>query len=684
MRSNTTLAAAALIIGMTGASFAAPGNDAPLYEFPYAPSLDVTSLDTSANPCEDLYQYSCGGWIKNNPIPEDQSSWSVYGKLFQDNQRFLWGILDVLAKTTDTRNASQQKIGDYFAACMNEAAIEKKGMQSIQPFLNEINTLQSRSALPALLGSLSLKASGAFYFDAGSSQDFSDSAQIIAVVSAGGLGLPERDYYLKKDKKSLELRRQYLQHIASTLQLGGDAASKANAQARRIMAIETVLAKATLTNVEQRDPYKVFHRMDASAVQKLTPDFAWSAYWKAMGREQPAIVNVTEPAFFKKMSRLLARAPLDDLKSYLRWHVISGSSPLLSKAFVDANFAFYGNTLAGTPKLTPRWQRCVTQVDQQLGDALGQEFVARTFGPKIKDDTLRMTTQIEDAMQQEINHLDWMSDATKQRAIEKLHGIANKVGYPDHWRDYSAIDIQPDDFYGNTMRARMFEVNRQFEKIGKPVDHGEWDMTPPTVNAYYNPMMNDINFPAGVLQPPLYDAKLDDAPNYGNTGGTIGHELTHAFDDQGRQFDAKGNLKDWWNDKDATKFKNRAQCIVTQYGKYKVIDELYIKSELTQGEDIADLGGLILAWIAWKTETQGKELASVDGLTPDQRFFVGAAQWACSSTRPETARLHALTDPHSPAKYRINGMVVNMPQFEQAFHCKKGQAMVAEERCRIW
>jgi len=657
--------------------------ETPLTTFPYTPSLDTAAMDRTADPCVDFYQYACGGWMKNNPIPADQSSWDVYGKLYQDNQRFLWGILDGLAKNTDGRSATQQKIGDYFAACTNEPAVDKLGIAPMQPYLDQIDALKSKNDLPALLAQLHLNGVGA-YFGFGSNQDFADSSQVIAFVGAGGLGLPDRDYYFKQDAKSKALRMKYVQHVARMLELSGETPAAARAGALHVMALETSLAGATLTRVELRDPYKLFHKMDAKALQALTPDFDFGAYFKQTGVGEPGIVNVSEPGFMKELAKRFKRDSLADIKTYLRWHVVHASANLLSKNLVDANFDFYGKTLQGVPQQQPRWKKCVQMVDSQLGEALGQEFVARAFSPKLKDDTLHMTQLIEQSMEKDIKDLTWMSEETKARALEKLHGLANKIGYPDKWRDYSSVDIKRDDFFGNAQRANAFEIKRQLAKIGKPVDHGEWEMTPPTVNAYYSAQMNDINFPAGILQPPLYDAKMDAAPNYGDTGSTIGHELTHAFDDEGRQYDAKGNLRDWWTKKDAAAFKERAQCVVDQYAKYTAVDELKVNSKLTQGEDIADLGGIILAWMAWKSDTAGQQLEARDGLSPEQRFFVGYAQWSCSNVRPETARLRALTDPHSPAKYRVNGLVVNMPEFEQAFSCKKGQPMVSENRCRVW
>jgi putative endopeptidase len=659
--------------------------ETPLKSFPYTPGLDVAAMDRTADPCVDFYQYTCGGWMKNNPIPADQAKWSVYGKLTQDNQRYLWGILDDLAKQTAGRNANQQKIGDYFAACMDEATVEKLGAKPLKPHLDRIAALSSKRELPRLLAALHL-ASGAsgLFFTFGSNQDFEDSEAVIAFASSGGLGLPDRDYYTKDDDKSKDIRAKYLAYVAKMFELLGDKPEAARREAALVMEMETALARATLTRVEQRDPYKLFHKMDRKGLQALTPGFDWNAYLAASGLAGVKTLNVTQPGFYKALEGQWQSRSLADIKTYLRFHIANASAAFLSPPFVNASFEFFSKTLRGVPQLRPRWKRCVTLVDGQLGEALGQEFVSRAFSPELKEKTLRMTRQIEDAMKKDIEQLDWMSPATKARAQEKLSAIVNKIGYPDKWRDYGAVTVRRGDFYGNVQRAQVFDAKRDLAKIGKPLDRGEWAMSPPTVNAYFDPQKNDINFPAGVLQPPLFDPKIDAAPGYGNTGGTIGHELTHGFDDEGRQFDAKGNLKDWWSPADAKAFEERAQCIKDQYSQYVIVDDIKINGNLTAGEDIADLGGLILAWMAWREETANQRLQPVEGLTPEQRFFIGYAQWACENDRPENLRVKAITDPHSPGKYRVNGLMVNMPQFEQAFSCKKGQPMVAEKRCRVW
>ncbi|MDQ3027393.1 MAG: M13 family metallopeptidase, partial [Pseudomonadota bacterium] len=547
--------------------------------------------------------------------------------------------------------------------------------------LGRIDAMKSKAQLAGVLAELHVATGNAgLFFGFGANQDFADSTKVIAFAAAGGLGLPDRDYYTKDDDKSKDIRAKYEAHVARTFELLGEAPADARRHAVKVMEIETALAHASLTRVEQRDPYKLFNKMDLKGLRALTPSFQWEAYFRGVGLTRTRTFNATEPAFLKELEKRLRADSLDDIKTYLRWHVTRGMSAHLSQAFVNENFEFFSKTLRGVPQLRPRWKRCVSLVDTQLGE----EFVRRAFSPELKERALRMTRQIERAMEDDIRQLPWMTEATKKRALEKLHSTVNKIGYPDKWRDHSAVKVVRADYFGNVIRAQRFESRRDLAKIGKPVDRGEWLMTPPSVNAYYNPQMNDINFAAGVLQPPLFDPKMDDAPNYGNTGATIGHELTHGFDDEGRQFDAKGNLKDWWAKEDATAFNERAQCIADQYAQYTIVDDIKINSKLTLGEDVADLGGLILAWMAWKTEVAGKALEPRDGLTPEQRFFVGYAQWACGNERPESLRVKALTDPHSPGKYRVNGLVVNMPEFESAFSCKKGQPMVAEKRCRVW
>jgi endothelin-converting enzyme/putative endopeptidase len=673
-----------LALSVAGA-FAASSEDSPLAELPHTPGLDVASMDRTVDPCQDFYQYACGGWRRNNPIPADQASWSVYGKLYQDNQRFLWGILQTLSQASPERSGNQQKIGDYFAACMDESAIERLGAAPLAPMLARIAALRSKRELPALLATMHLESSdGQFLFQFGPSQDFADSTQVIGFADAGGLGLPERDYYTATDARSRELRSQYQAHVARVFGLLGENAADAARDAGTVLRLEGALARGSLTLVQRRDPQRLFHKMDLARLQQLTPAFDWASYLAPLGLADIGAVNVAEPRFYRTLDRVLAATDLEDLKTYLRWHWAHYASPYLSAAFTDERFAFFSHTLRGVVVAPPRWKRCVGQVDSLLGEALGQEFVARAFGPELKASTLSMTLQIEQAMRRDIESLTWMSDPTRHHALVKLDAIVNKIGYPDHWRDYTPVEIRRDDFFGNAMRATVFESRRQIARIGKPLDRSEWGITPPTVDAYFNPQMNDINFPAGVLQPPLYDPAMDDAPNYGDTGGTIGHELTHAFDDEGRQFDAKGNLSDWWTIADAQRFKQRAQCIVDQYAQYTVVDDIHINSRLTLGEDIADLGGLILAHMAWIAQTAGQTLADRDGLTPEQRFFVGYAQWACDNQKPEEQRLHAKTDPHSPSRYRVNGLVVNMPEFQQAFSCQAGAPMVKTNRCRVW
>jgi endothelin-converting enzyme/putative endopeptidase len=658
---------------------------------PYSPSLDLSSMDKSVDPCVDLYTYSCGGWQKKNPIPPDQTSWSVYGKLYLDNLTFLRGMLEQAAQPTPDRNAVTQKIGDFYAACMDESAVEKRGITPIQGELDAIAQIKSLQDLTTEAARLHYTYfrytyNGSMLFSAGSTQDPDDSEKMIAEVDQGGLGMPDRDYYVKDDAKSKETREHYLAHVQKVFELTGEPPAQAKQDAETILRLETAMAKASQTRVERRDPHNLVHKMKLADLTQLAPNFDWVAYYHDMQYPAITILNVDSPGFVKELNRLLASEPIDTWKTYLRFHVADTASPYLSSQFVQESFEFYRKYLRGATEMQPRWKRCVQWIDYDLSEALGQVYVAKVFSPELKASTLDMVRGIEDAMGQRIRALDWMSPETKQQALTKLAGIRNKIGYPDKWRDYSSLTIVRDDFAGNVERAHQFETRRDINKIGKPVDHGEWDISAPTVDAYYNPQMNDINFPAGVLQPPLYDPKMDAAPNYGNTGGTIGHELTHGFDDEGSQFDAHGNLKDWWTKEDRVKFDARTQCVDDQYSSYLAVDDVHINGKLTLGENVADLGGEILAYIAWKDATKDQHLQPVDGLTPEQRFFVGFAQWDCANERPEDIRVRAMTDPHSPAKYRINGVVVNMPEFSEAFSCKPGQPMVkpADKVCRVW
>jgi endothelin-converting enzyme/putative endopeptidase len=669
---------------LLGAGFLS-AQETPLTTLPYTPSLEARFMDRNADPCVNFYQYACGNWNKLNPIPPDQDSWDVYAKLTNDNQRYLWGILEQAANVGGNRTENEQKIGDLFHSCMDEQAIEAAGYKPIEPELVQIAKLKSVEDLAGYIGGQHRRGMGrGVLFGFGADQDYDNSSQEIAFALAAGLGLPDRDYYTKTDAKSQEIRDRYVQHVARMLQMIGESEPDARADAQTVMAIETELAKASLTRVEKRNPYNLKHDFTREELRGLVPQFDWDVYLEEVRAPEFQKVNVTEPKFFTTLNGQLQSHKLADWRAYLRWHLIYSHASYLSSNFVKADFDFYSKYLRGIQQMPARWKTCTRLVDRQLGEALGQVFVTKTFSPKTKEEALHMTQEIEAEMGRDIKDLTWMSEPTKQQGLVKLHTIVNKIGYPDRWRDYSSVQIQRNDFAGNVVRAAEFERQRDLNKIGKPVDRSEWFMTPPTVNAYYDPQMNDINFPAGVLQPPLFDPRMDAAPNYGNTGATIGHELTHGFDDEGRQFDAQGNLKDWWTPADAKAFEERVDCVRKQYAQYVVIDDIHINSSLTLGEDVADVGGTLLAYIAWKHATAGQQLQPVEGLTPDQRFFVGMAQWACGDRRPESKRLHAVTDPHSPDEFRINGVVADLPEFGEAFSCKADQPMVRQNACRVW
>jgi len=675
MRTPTALLLAPLLVSICFTVSFAQGAEK------HEPVLDLSSMDKTADPCIDFFSYSCGGWIRNNPIPPDQSSWSAYSKVSDANLARLRGILEGAAEASGERPAYLQKIGDYYASCIDEKTIEELGARPLRDSLDTIANLKSKADLANVVGKL---AHDSLLFDFRSDQDFKNSAEVIAEADQGGLGLPDRDYYFKTDVKSEQLRKAYVAHVEKMFELLGHPPKAAAAEAQSVMRIETELARGSMTRVERRDPKSLYHRMSVVDLEKLSPNFRWASYLRLVARADVESLNVEVPGYFQKMNERIDQEALSSWKAYLQWHVVRANARFLSSEFVNENFNFYGKTLQGREQLKPRWKRCVEDVDNDLGEALGQAYVQKYFGPDAKQKALTMVKEIEAAMQEDVQDLPWMSAETRKNALEKLRAVANKIGYPDKWRDYSALQIKRGDEMGNVERAGRFEFTRQLNKIGKPVDRLEWSMTPPTVNAYYDAQKNDINFPAGILQPPLFDPASDAAPNYGNTGGTIGHELTHGFDDEGRQFDATGNLRDWWTEADGKEFEQRASCISAQYSRFVIIDDIRINGKLTLGEDVADLGGLILAYTAWKEDTRGQHLEPIADLTPEQRFFVGYGQSWCGNTRDETKRVRATIDPHSPEKYRANGVVTNMSQFQEAFHCKTGTPMAPEKRCRVW
>jgi endothelin-converting enzyme/putative endopeptidase len=649
--------------------------------------FDPSLVDTSVDPCENFYRYSCNGWFKRNPLPADQASYGRFTELYELNRMRLRQILEEAAVPSAARPANEQKIGDEYASCMDDAAVNKLGLKPLDPELERINAMQSASELPALLAHLHSIGVNAF-FGVGANQDYADSNAMISFYTAGGLGLPERDYYTRTDAKSVEQRQQYESHVSKIFSLAGETDAQAEKDADTVLAIETRLAKASLTITEQRDPKNLNHPTDMAGMEKELTHFFLADY--IAGAHAPAAgkVNESEPKFLTEFNALVADTPIEQIRAYLRWHLLHAYADTgLPESFDHENWSFYSHILNGAEKQQERWKRCTSRADSELGEALGQAYVAKYFPPAEKQRTLEMTLAIEQAMDKDIDGLDWMSAATKVKAKEKLHAVMNKIGYPDKWRDYSKLEIVRGDGLGNEMRAREFEHARDLAKIGKPVDKGEWEMTPPTVNAYYDPQMNNVNFPAGYLQPPFFSGKEDDAANYGDMGSTIGHELTHGFDDEGRQFDKDGNLKNWWTADDERNFNERAECMVKQCDAIEAVPGVHLNGKLTLGENLADLGGLWLAWLAWldKAETAHLDMtAKTDGYTPDQRFWIAYAQQWCTQTRPEQLRSQAEGDPHAPDEYRTNSALQDLPEFGKSFSCKKPAAMVSTKPCRVW
>jgi putative endopeptidase len=654
-------------------------------------ALDPQLMDTSVAPCVNFYQYACGGWLKQNPIPEDESAYGRFSQLMDENQLVLKAILEKAAAGGSERSPNEQKIGDYYASCMNVEAVNEAGLKPLQPLLDRIAALTSKEELPELTAYLDgIGVNTLFSF--GSEQDYKDATQQIAMVDQTELGLPEKGYYERKDDKSVELRNQYAAHVTRIFAFLGETKEQAAKDAETVLKVETALAGYSLSSVERRDPASLYHKMDLMKFDRSTASFHFVRFLRAVKAPPVESLNVAEPAYFAGLNQLLASTSLDEWKTYLRWaliHHLPGTA--LPQALDKESFDFYGKVLDGQPEQKARWKRCVSETDDALGEALGQVYVEQRFSPKDKQRTLELTRDVEAAMGQDIEQLDWMSAATKARAEEKLHGVANKIGYPDKWRDYSTLTVTRSDALANALRAASFEAQRDIAKIGKPVDRGEWDMSPPTVDAYYNAQMNDINFPAGILQPPFFDHSQDDVVNYGSVGSIIGHELTHGFDDEGRQFDGKGNFEDWWTAADSKQFTERADCVVNEFNGFVAVDDLHVNGKLTLGENLADFGGLKLAFLAYLdraqkagVDLQQKRSAEYGGLTADQQFFVAFGQHWCQNIRPEDLRLRIETDPHSPAMFRVNGVVLNLPEFQRAFACKTGQPMAPVNRCTIW
>jgi putative endopeptidase len=648
--------------------------------------FNLDNLDRSVKPCDDFFHFADGGWIKAHPIPAAYPRWGSFDELRAANEAVLHTILEeAAANKTATPGSNLQKIADFYASCMDEPAIEAAGAKPLEPDFAKIAAIRDLDGLQAWVA-LSQRNGFSVLFNFDSGQDFKNSTQVIAIARQGGLGLPDRDYYTKDDEKSVTLRAAYVQHMANMFKLVGDDEATAAAESKAAMDLETALAKASMTRVQRRDPNATYHKMTVAEAQAITPHFAWTRFFEGTGAPNIDSLNVAQPDFFKEMDAQLAGTPLAAWKSYLRWHMIHEAAPALSSAFVNENFNFYGKTLQGTQEILPRWRRCVQATDRNLGEALGQFYVQRAFPPESKAKATEMVHNLMAALRDDLATLDWMSPETRKQAQIKLDAIQIKIGYPDKWRDYSGFNVVRGSYVTNIVRGGAFEMAFELSQIGKPVDRTLWGMTPPTVNAYYNSSMNEIVFPAGILQPPFYDAKRDDAMNYGGMGAVIGHEMTHGFDDQGAKFDAQGNLRNWWTPEDLKNFTERGECIQKQFDALEVEPGLHENGKLVEGESIADFGGLTIAHAALAKALAGKPAPLIDGFTSDQRFFLAWAQIWSGQFRSEYGRVLVATDPHPVGVFRTNAPLSNMPSFAKAWGCAPDSPMVRSEtlRCRIW
>jgi putative endopeptidase len=650
------------------------------------PGFSIDNIDKTVDPCIDFYQYACGNWLKTAEIPPDQSSWVSFVDLRERNTAILRDILDKASADKPGRGAINQKIGDYYASCMDEKSVDAKGLQPIKPELDRIAASSDKGKLIDAIARVHLIGPNAL-FNFYSSPDLHNADQVIGFLDQGGLSLPDRDYYIKDDPKMVEMRKHLVEYATQVFTLTGQSATQAGDSAQTVLRVETSLAKASMDRTMRRDPKNRDHKMTRDAAVALAPNFYLDRYFADMGAPSFSELNVVNPDFFKQVNSVVDSESLDSLKTYVSWQLLNRAAPWLSQPYVDASFKMR-QQLTGQKENQARWKRCVNATDNALGEALGQSYVELTFGADGKQRMLKMVDALEVSLDQDIHGLSWMSDDTKKQAKLKLEAIRNKIGYPDVWRDYSSLTIVRGDLMGNFFRATEFESKRDMAKIGKPLDRNEWGMTPPTVNAYYSGSENEIVFPAGILQPPFFDKSMDDAVNFGGIGVVIGHELTHGFDDQGRKYDPQGNLRDWWTEQDGKEFEKRASCVADEYGSFVAVDDLKLNGRLTLGENTADNGGARVSLMALEhmiaDDKTGKEGQKIDGYTPEQRFFLGFGRVWCEKQRPEFARMRVSVDPHSPGKYRINGVVQNMPEFQQAWGCKAGQPMVSANACHVW
>jgi len=679
MRAHLLLPAILLL----GSVVASPQSDSTAKS---GPGFSIDNIDKTLDPCVDFYQYACGNWLKTAEIPADQSSWVSFVELDERNLLTLRGILEKASINDQSRTAIEQKIGDFYGSCMDEKTVNAKGLDPLRPELDRIAAVRDKPALMDAIARVHLMGDYAL-FNFYSNSDFHNADAVIAYLDQGGLSLPDRDYYIKDDARKLEVRKQLVEYVTQLFILAGQLPAQAADSAQTVLRIETVLAKASMDRTIRRDPKTRDHKMARDAASAMAPNFYLDRYFATSGTPSFSELNVSDPDFFKQVNGLLQSESLDSLKTYVTWHLLRGAAPWLSQPFVDANFKMR-RALTGQAEIQPRWKRCVELTDDSLGEALGQKYVELTFGADGKQRMLKMVDVLEKSLDEDIQSLSWMTDETKKQAKIKLEAIRNKIGYPDVWRDYSSLTVVRGDLLGNYLRGNEFESKRQIAKIGKPLDRKEWGMTPPTVNAYYSGNYNEIVFPAGILQPPFFDKNMDDAVNFGGIGLVIGHELTHGFDDRGRKYDPQGNLRDWWTTEDAKEFEKRVSCIADEYSNFVAVDDLKLNGRLTLGENTADNGGARVSLMALEhmiaEDKTGKESQKIDGYTPQQRFFLGFARVWCEKRRPEYERNQVLTNPHSPGKWRVNGVVQNMPEFQQAWGCKAGQPMVSANACRVW